>query len=134
METIIAAVGQLAEPAVKDAYEALKTLIVGKLGKDHPVAAAVEDFEKKPQSKGRQETLKEELADSGIAADPKIVSAAQALLEQAGDGVESRKSVQTVIGHHDNFSTAWLTRMEYRSNGNASDISKSGIITEHYEA
>src|SRR5688572_11865818 len=79
---LVAALGKLAEPAVKDAYEALKRLLAKKLGVGHPAVEAVDQLEKKPESNGRRETLSEELASSPAPADQEILAAAQALLEQ----------------------------------------------------
>ena len=47
---VLAALGQLAEPAVKDAYEAFKSLLVRKFGKPSDVVKAVETLEAKPDS------------------------------------------------------------------------------------
>ncbi|MGH7944221.1 MAG: hypothetical protein ACREH8_00880 [Opitutaceae bacterium] len=102
---LVAALGKLAEPAVRDAYEGLKALIVKKLGAKHAVVNAVENLEKKPESSGRRETLGEELAESAAAADAGIVAAARALLENVqkhGGGQAGVK--QTVTGDRNIFS------------------------------
>jgi hypothetical protein len=65
-----------------DAYEAVKAAIKNKLGIDSEVAKAVDALEKKPDSAGRRETLKEELATAGADKDQEIVKAAEALLEK----------------------------------------------------
>ena len=80
---MLAALGQLAEPAVKDAYEAVKALIVRKFGKASDVVKAVEAVEAKPDSAGRQTTLTEEMASSGAARDGELLQLAQALLEKS---------------------------------------------------
>jgi hypothetical protein len=43
--------------------------------------SAVENLEKKPESPGRRETLKEEIAGSPVGTDDEILTAARALLE-----------------------------------------------------
>ena len=79
---LIAGLAKLAEPAVRDAYDGLKNLIVKKLGARHAVPKAVVELEEKPESPGRKQTLKEEVAASGLDEDKEIVSAAKALTEQ----------------------------------------------------
>jgi len=71
----------VAAQAVKDGYAALKTLIVRKFGEQADVAAAVEQVEKKPDSKPRQGVLKEELETAGAGQDAEVVRQAQALLD-----------------------------------------------------
>jgi hypothetical protein len=90
---LVAALGKLAEPAVKDAYEALKLLIAKKLGAKHPVIEAVGSLEQKPDSRGRRETLGEEVAGSAAASDAEIVAAARALL----DNVQKHGGGQHVV-------------------------------------
>jgi len=100
---IIAALGNLAEPVVKDAYGGLKGLISRKMGERHPVVIAVEQLEAKPGSVGRRETLKEEIDESGIGADAEIAAAAKALLESA-EKIQQTSVRQTVTGDGNIFS------------------------------
>ena len=102
---LVAALGKLAEPAVKDAYAGLKALLVKKLGANHPVIEAVGSLERKPESDGRRGTLGEELASSAAASDAEIVSAAHALMEQVQKHAGGQQSVrQTVAGNRNIFS------------------------------
>ncbi len=96
---IIAALGKLAEPAVRDAYDALKNLLVRKLGKKSEVMTAVEQLEQKPESAGRSATLQEEMAGAKAGSDVEILQHAQTLLEkiQAQPG-GSQTIRQTVTG------------------------------------
>jgi hypothetical protein len=71
----------VAAQAVKDGYAALKALIVRRFGEKADVAGAIEGVEKKPDSKGRQETLKEELEAAGAGQDAELVRLAQTLLD-----------------------------------------------------
>jgi len=75
---IVAALGTLAEPAVKDAYAALKAVIVRKFGREAEVTKAVETLEAKPESAGRRTALEEEIAAAALGRDQEIVRLAQA--------------------------------------------------------
>jgi hypothetical protein len=102
---LVAALGKLAEPAVKDAYEGLKALIVKKLGARHGVVEAVGNLEKKPDSAGRRETLNEEIAGSSAAGDAEVVTAAHRLLEQVKKHGGGQDVVQqNVTGNRNIFS------------------------------
>ena len=101
----IAALAKLSEPVIKDSYNALKNLVASKFGKNHDVITAVEQVEKKPDSPGRQETLREEVATSGAANDDEIVKAAQALIERIQVQPGGQQVIQqTVTGNRNIFS------------------------------
>jgi hypothetical protein len=80
---IVAALGTLAEPAVKDAYAGLKALIVRKFGREAEVTKAVETLEAKPDSPGRRAALEEEIAAAAAAKDQELLGLARALAERA---------------------------------------------------
>ena len=90
---------------VADGYRALKDLLRRKLGGGSDVITAVEKLEKKPDSDGRKEMLKEEIAAARADQDPDVLRAAQALIEKIGalpDGGQRIK--QTVTGNQNVFS------------------------------
>ncbi len=66
--------------AITDAYGGLKTLIKHKFGHDSEAAIAVDKLEASPESKGRRDTLDEELNAVKANDAPDLVEAAQKLL------------------------------------------------------
>jgi hypothetical protein len=75
-----------AEHAVKDAYAALKSLLVKKFGKKGDTAGAIKNVEANPESKARRAVLREELEAAGAGKDQEVVDKATDLLKL----VESR--------------------------------------------
>ena len=65
-----------AAQAVKDAYDAVKALIIRKFSKSSKPLEAVDE---KPESKPRQEALKEELTDAGAQSDQDLLAAVELL-------------------------------------------------------
>jgi hypothetical protein len=101
---ILAGLAKLAEPAIRDAYKGLKSVIVKKFGAHHEVVQAVENVEEKPDSSGRRETLKEEIASSKAEADAEIVAAAWALLQKLQEQPGGQQIIhQIVTGNHNIF-------------------------------
>jgi hypothetical protein len=93
---IVAALGKLAEPAVKDAYDGLKRLIVRKLTPTHQsVADSIEHLERKPDSETRQADLSQELEDAALTAHGDLLEKARELLTLTGQS--PMPSTQTVI-------------------------------------
>lgn len=70
----------IGKKAVVDAYSGFKKLITDKFGSDSELVDAVEKVEKNPDSKGRQMTLEEEVANAGADKDGEVVKAAQELI------------------------------------------------------
>ncbi|XXY51423.1 hypothetical protein WME91_09795 [Sorangium sp. So ce269] len=109
METILAAivgaVAKLAEPAIKDAYDALKALLRRKTGDKSRVVKAVENLEEDPGSEGRKLTLKEDLGKAGIDRDEEVLQSARALLEKLGGRAAAGATVtRNVTGSGNVFS------------------------------
>ena len=102
---ILAALAKLAEPAIKDAYDGLKAILARKLGVHNDVLQAIGNLEKKPDSIGRREMLKEEIVGTGAAADAEILAAARSLLENLKKQPGGQEIVQqTVAGNKNIFS------------------------------
>lgn len=89
-------VGKVAEEAIVDGYNALKAALRRKFGAESEVAEAVEKVEAKPESAGRRETLKEEVAAAGADQDPELRQAAEGLLERLKAQPGGAESVQQI--------------------------------------
>jgi hypothetical protein len=74
----VGAAKKVAENAIGDAYQALKSLLKKKFGSESETVKAVEALEAKPESEGRKLTLEEELKKANE--DPEIVKAANDIL------------------------------------------------------
>ena len=101
--------------AVTDAYSSrlsLKTLIVRKLGNKSDVANAIDQLDKKPDSKGRQATLQEELDEAGVENDAEIAALARALLDllKESNAIDNATSNVSV-------SRQWRSRGRHRQCG-----------------
>jgi hypothetical protein len=84
--------GALGE-AGKDTYTALKNALL-----PFVTPRRIEDLEGKPDSKGRQAVVAEELAEAGRAEDPELASLAQALIAELRREVQARGPVGVEIG------------------------------------
>jgi len=98
---ILAALGKLAEPAVKDAYNALKELLSRKFTS---VKSTVDLLEKEPRSAGLQAVLANEVQRSDAAHDEELLSLARQLLEKAGTPSAGLSVRQIVSGEGNIFS------------------------------
>lgn len=82
---ITAALGNLGQAVIQDAYNALKAALQHKFGVDSDLVEAVDRLEQKPDSKARQAMLQEEVETAQANQDPGLVQIAQALLEKLKD-------------------------------------------------
>jgi hypothetical protein len=89
---------EVGKQVIVDAYHALKKLLKQKFGGESKVVKAVEEVEGTPDSKGRQQTLEEEIAKVHADQDPELVQAAQGLLKQLGIPIAGSQHSQTAIG------------------------------------
>jgi len=97
---IVAAVAKLAEPGIRDAYNALKIVIKRKFGAKHEVVDAVEAVESHPDSAGRAATLNEEVVKAGGQTDAEVLAATQALMKVLEAQPGGTRIVQNVKGNH----------------------------------
>lgn len=106
-QTIITAIlgglAKLNEMVIKDSYNALKKIITDKYGKGGEVDQALEGLEAKPDSKGRQETFKEEAEAAKIYQDGDVLAAAQRLLEQLNAQPGGPEMVQQIVNGNENI-------------------------------
>lgn len=100
---IVAALGKLAEPAVKDAYEGLKGVLKRKFS-GKKVIPAIEELETTPQSEGRRQVLAEELNACRAEDDSEVAAAAQLLQQKLGFQGTGHNVQQTVTGSGNIFS------------------------------
>jgi hypothetical protein len=102
---VLAALPVLSEPFVKDAYDKLKAVLVAKFRKESDIVEAVEKLEQKPDSAGRRETLREEVAAAKADQDPDVVRAAEDLLDKLKSHPGGHQIIQqTVTGDRNIFS------------------------------
>jgi len=90
--------GEAGGKAIVDAYKKLKHLLKTKFGNESGVAKAVEELEANPDSVGRKEVLKEEVAAVKADQDENLRRAAQQLLDQIGSQPGGERHIQQVIG------------------------------------
>jgi hypothetical protein len=79
---ITAALANVAKDGVKDAYEALKTVISRKWGKSSPILKAISATEDDPNSKAQAAVLEEKVVAFRAAADPEVAQALRKLNER----------------------------------------------------
>jgi hypothetical protein len=90
----LAKAGDVGGRAVADAYDALRALIVRKLGK----GGAVQSMEDEPRSELAQGALVEALTKAGLAADPELAQHAEAL-RTAVDGAARMGGAAIEVGY-----------------------------------
>lgn len=94
---VIAALSLLSEPLVKDGYDRLKAALARKFGQEGGLTEAVVSLERKPDSAGRRETLREEVAAAHADQDEEIVRAAEALLDELKSQPGGRQVIQQAV-------------------------------------
>lgn len=93
---IIAALAAISKDAIKDSYNALKDALKRKFGSESDVVDAVEGLEKKPDSKGRQTTLQEEIENAKVNDDAEIVQLANNLQDEIKKQPDGQKIINQI--------------------------------------
>jgi hypothetical protein len=83
-----------------EAYEALIAVLEKKFGLQSEIVNAIEGLEAKPDSTGRKEVLKEEVAAAKADRDPDILQAAEVLLDQIRAQPDGERLIQMAVGSH----------------------------------
>ena len=122
---IIAALATaLSNNAIKDIYNALKSALEKKFGSDSDVVNAVEGLENKPDSKGRQAILQEEIENAKVNDDAEIVQLAHDLLNKLKDEpgrqqiinqIQTNTASQNTVSGDFNFSPVQARRVKKAS-------------------
>lgn len=89
---------EVGRTAIVDAYDGLKALIRRKSGDKSELVEAVDKLERRPESAGRKETLKEEVERVNAEKGPEILAAAQALLEKIQAQPGGEQHIRRAIG------------------------------------
>ena len=99
---ITTAVGKLSESAIKDAYEAIKKLILRKAKgkKKESIKNALRTIEEKPSSEGRKIVLQEELEPFNLHNDPKIKEAALHLYQLCNPSQDMNVDINQTSGNY----------------------------------
>lgn len=92
------AAGNVAKKALVDCYDGLKALLKKKFGAESDVAEAVDKLEDKPDAKGRRQTVEDEIVAVKAGADPELLAAARALLDQIKAMPGEKHAVQIAHG------------------------------------
>jgi len=104
LTAIVAALAKLAEPAVKDAYEELKSVLKRKASAHEPrIAETVKALEDK-QSEPRKAVLQEALEDASLDRDAEVLELAKKILALTGSSEGGVTVTQTVTGNENVFS------------------------------
>jgi len=108
-----AGANEVAKKAIVESYEGLKSLFVKNHGENSQTVKAIRELEAKPKSKGRKDTLTEELEEAHAASDPELTAAVQSLLTLIQSLPHREKHIQsangTGIAQADRGSTATVT-------------------------
>lgn len=94
---IFGALGKLSVDAINESYQALKAAIAKKYGVESDVAKALDEVEKKPDSTGRKETLKEEVANAKIENESDLIKLANTLIEKMRELEKSGSTIDNTF-------------------------------------
>jgi hypothetical protein len=113
-----------AKTAIADAYNGLKGLLKRKFGEESEVVKAATGVESKPDSAGRKETLKEEVAATKADQDADVLAAAQALLEKVKATPGGSQIIQTVTGNQNIVISGTANTVTFTTSAPAADEEK----------
>ena len=101
---IIAAVGaglaNVAETAIVDAYNGVKSAIVKRFGADSKLEKAIKNVEDDPESAGYKMNLDDQIAKTGADKDPDVLKAIKQLLDALEKSEGQRKGATGVSLEH----------------------------------
>lgn len=106
---VVTGAGKAGENLLVDAYTALKDAIKKKFGGESDVAKAVDQLEAKPDSEGRQTTLKEEVVAVRAGEHADLLQLANAVLAQIRTPVSNAWVVQRIDNGSQNVQVAYGT-------------------------
>ncbi|MEZ4526099.1 MAG: hypothetical protein R2941_09300 [Desulfobacterales bacterium] len=110
---------QVGTAMISDLYKGLKAMLIKKFGAKSDVADAVEKLEKKPDSKGRVETLAEEVQAAKADKDQDILVAAEKLLAALREQPGGSQIIQNVaVGERGAFVTGNVGKNIVTGDGN----------------
>lgn len=105
----LSGITEASKKMIADAYGSLKKILRSKFGNNSDVVQAVKSLEKKPDSTGRRETLKEELAALKAEKDDELLAIAQkiiALVQENSNSTHIQNAVGNFIAQADRNSSA----------------------------
>lgn len=94
-----AGITEVSKEAIKSAYSGLVKLIRQKFGDHSDVAAAISNLEMKPDSKARQEVVREEIEAANVYKDVEVERMAKTVIEAVKSFSEPEQHVQHAIGN-----------------------------------
>ncbi|MDF3308919.1 hypothetical protein P3H15_28295 [Rhodococcus sp. T2V] len=119
-----------AQATVRDAYQALKRLVLER----HKVD--VEPVERKPESEAKRDSLREDLRDAGVADDTVVLDSAQRVVDEARNHQASVAAARAVGIDLDDVAAGFMrfARIDVRGQATAVDMDRvqapGGITVE----
>ncbi|HEY6311963.1 MAG TPA: hypothetical protein VIY52_14320 [Streptosporangiaceae bacterium] len=97
---LVKGAGDIAQKALVDGYQGLKSLLARRFGDRSDVVEAVEGLEARPDSAARRDLVVEEVQRSGAGSDEELLTAARDLLARIQEDPGLGSSVQQAIGSY----------------------------------
>jgi tetratricopeptide (TPR) repeat protein len=96
----IGGITEMSKTAITDTYQKLKGLLTNKFGPTSKVVRAVDALEEEHDSKGRQLTLQEQIAQVKADQDQELLQVAQSLLHEVRSQPGGERSIQSIMGNY----------------------------------